>query len=743
MEPVDYCAWFDARPAEVAILSTFNFDPAFFEYRLLQRSKALANARRILVLMDAGQFRLLLAEGRPARWLNRRYLVVPIEKPCGVFHPKLHLLVGTTGADVICGSNNLTAPGCTGNVELANRVPVPVEDGRPARATAHLARKAYRFFERCLEYGVSDARDLAAQWIGELKMEFDWLGADVVDDPSPDIDLVHTLNGGNWPALDTLANGEEPARLTIVSPFYDPDLALLGRVRQQWPTCRVEIYAQNGDGNRPASKLPETCPGAVVFDLEWDNRALHAKLIAWQVGESVECLVGSANFTTAAWDRRNIEACLRLRNVGRQIDKLFGTGVRCRPILPTEFCPSREEPPDAESVQPDDRPLITSACLNADSILRVHFINPLHLYTEALVLELWDWKRKGPVATERVRSHPKGDAAMLVKPELLADCHGALTVCLTALVGNERRQGVPCWVIQQGSLTRQAGGERPDSLRRQIEETGQGLTIHLDELLREAKIDEVIEYLRNLRIAFDDGMSQGAGHAWRRNVHDPFRADAPPDWLARIPGTRREDLWAAIEDFADRHETYCLRRHARRGNLNGMRNFLDVFLTLCGLLWHFYKLQLVPEPWQGPRVISPLCRFVDHAIAYLAMLMENQRGNPERVRRACAEENFAGHLRAALLIAQRVRWEAPEREAEPSPLRCLPTEVEDLAAGLSSICAGPISAESTRAALERYEIPDAEREQWHQIALGHIPPRISQAKLWRSPHPGKNAVRQK
>jgi hypothetical protein len=107
-------------------------------------------------------------EGRPARWINRRYLVVPINTQRGVFHPKLHLLVGPAGADVICGSNNLTAAGCTSNLELTNRVPVLVEEGRPSPATAHVARKAWHFFNCCLDYGVGEARDLAVRWLSEL-----------------------------------------------------------------------------------------------------------------------------------------------------------------------------------------------------------------------------------------------------------------------------------------------------------------------------------------------------------------------------------------------------------------------------------------------------------------------------------------------------------------------------------------------------------------------------------------------
>jgi hypothetical protein len=534
VEPVDYCAWFDTQQAEVAILSTFNFTPAFFEHRLL-RSKALVKARRVLVLMDAGKFRLLLAEGCPARWLNRRYLVVPIHKPGGVFHPKLHLLIASKGADVICGSNNLTVDGCTRNLELANRVPVLVENGQPTSPTAHVARKAYRFFQRCLEYGMSDARDLAVSWLDELKEEFEWLGAGAGDDPAQDIDLVHTLEGGGWPALATLPNGGSLARLVIVSPFYDQDLALLRRVRQQWPACRVEIHAQQRHSNLPAEKLPETCPDAQLFDLNC-GRPLHAKLLAWRVGDSVECLVGSANFTTAAWDRRNVEACLRLRNVGRHLHKLFANEVRRHRIQPADFVPGQEKPPDPEPAGLDAGPRVTSAHLDSNGVLRVQYLNPLHPATESLLLELWDWKRNDPVTADRVRSHAEGEITIGVRPESLADCRGALLVSLTALLGEERREGISCWVIQEGCLTLQAADEVRDLRQRQITETGQGLTTSMTCCAMPRSTNSSNIYGACASSLTTGWVNVPAGHSGRSRTTRPGPTPRPIGWPVYLAG---------------------------------------------------------------------------------------------------------------------------------------------------------------------------------------------------------------
>ena len=128
MKFLDFTSLLDTEPANLAALSTYQFDADFFERRLL-RCSALLTARRILVLMDASQWFNLLRQDVPARFLNRRYLVVPVRPPKGVFHPKLNLLVREDGGEFHCGSNNLTRSGCASNLELLNSFSISPEKG--------------------------------------------------------------------------------------------------------------------------------------------------------------------------------------------------------------------------------------------------------------------------------------------------------------------------------------------------------------------------------------------------------------------------------------------------------------------------------------------------------------------------------------------------------------------------------------------------------------------------------------
>ena len=125
MKMVDFSSWFDTDEARLAIFSSFEFEPMHFESRLM-RSKALSGARRNHRFRGRGPVsKAANRSEQPARWINQRYLVVPVKrKSGGVFHSKLGLLLGDDHARLFCGSNNLTQSGSAHNLELLNSVVV-------------------------------------------------------------------------------------------------------------------------------------------------------------------------------------------------------------------------------------------------------------------------------------------------------------------------------------------------------------------------------------------------------------------------------------------------------------------------------------------------------------------------------------------------------------------------------------------------------------------------------------------
>ena len=64
----------------------------------------------------------------------------------------------------------------------------------------------------------------------------------------------------------------------------------------------------------------------------------------------------------------------------------------------------------------------------------------------------------------------------------------------------------------------------------------------------------------------------------RRDIwkpRDPFKPDTPPNWLNIPVGGSAETAGTAIMDFVERHQWQKLYKHVRRGNLNGLPNFLE------------------------------------------------------------------------------------------------------------------------------------------------------------------------
>lgn len=100
---------------------------------------------------------------------------------------------------------------------------------------------------------------------------------------------------------------------------------------------------------------------------------------------------------------------------------------------------------------------------------------------------------------------------------------------------------------------------------------------------------EAVEFFSNCSIHFYDGESHTHGRGldlWR--PRDPFKPDTPPNWLNVPAGSSAADLRDAITEFVERHQSGKLYKHVRRGNLNGLPNFLDIFRTLNGLLFTYH-----------------------------------------------------------------------------------------------------------------------------------------------------------
>lgn len=245
-----------------------------------------------------------------------------------------------------------------------------------------------------------------------------------------------------------------------------------------------------------------------------------------------------------------------------------------------------------------------------------------------------------------------------------------------------------------------------------------GLSQELRELVEREGLDAALEFLRNVRIRFDDGC-KGSGRAPRFaiKVRDPERGGEPNWW--QDEGIRTSWREALIQ-FASDHERLKLRRHAQRGNVNGVENFVNIFATVVGILFEYnHKGVLVDESlinWTL-KYVRVACQGEESSDSstsgFLATAVENLDGNTEDLVEQANKFALAAHLRAALLLAQKVRWTERDAAQYPVPRTCHPRVLSDLQKSLRDAGIPWPSPEQTIAAIATYSVlTEEELSQW-------------------------------
>jgi hypothetical protein len=281
-------------------------------------------------------------------------------------------------------------------------------------------------------------------------------------------------------------------------------------------------------------------------------------------------------------------------------------------------------------------------------------------------------------------------------------------------VAGRQQESAPVWVIQEHRLTYEPSGEGPSSGSEKIEETGEGLAEFLDEIGKREGVAAVIEHLRHLNIRFNEGgAGLPVGRKFRLQPRDPFHADVAPEWLLYLKGAS-DNVASAIMDFVERHKRTRLARHARSGNVNGRENFLDIFTAIVRLLYLYHVRNTVKRGGLVGQVIdcielatSDPAREGASCQGYLFAVAGNLRDRG-LLREALESVNFTGHVRAALMIAQKVRFVPNESDRfGPPPKRprdCLPGFAASVRAALAKLGLREPSWQDVEDALHQYRM---------------------------------------
>ena len=101
-----------------AILTTFSFDPVFFEKYYMPQLRR-RGIRNVILLVDAGRYDAVMQSEEGFAFTKKDYAIVRMDNNLGgVFHPKISLFAGKNKVMAIVGSGNLTYSGIAYNDEL-------------------------------------------------------------------------------------------------------------------------------------------------------------------------------------------------------------------------------------------------------------------------------------------------------------------------------------------------------------------------------------------------------------------------------------------------------------------------------------------------------------------------------------------------------------------------------------------------------------------------------------------------
>lgn len=313
------------------LFTTFNFAPQFFETNVLPLlvgdtldETGASQETRYALNDELSRIHCLVACDRstaPEAKGDLRYGLLPVGLLRGRFHSKLILMAGTlkeTGAPGIwlsAGSGNISLSGWALNREVVSATPVtrqhadellPLLDWLIEQAERQLQTAAFdvkeegqgrRVLRHLVEFIENDAA-LAAHF--------------------PGIPTLHVAlpTTGRGALLDSLTQGREWRRATVVSPYWSDVRGLVKRLGVA--ECRFVPSLSHAGYRFPMSAGTDAERTAWSFAKFGDERYTHAKalLLEDSAGAVVLC-VGSANFTTAALGEpggqglSNIEAMLR------------------------------------------------------------------------------------------------------------------------------------------------------------------------------------------------------------------------------------------------------------------------------------------------------------------------------------------------------------------------------------------------------------------------------------------------
>ncbi len=563
-----------------AVLCTYTFEPSFFEDYCLERFSALTSNNNISVCTDRGTYQkiALAPESQRAKQVNLRYLLTPIDTK-GRFHPKLFLFSTKTSGRLILGSANFTRPGLMSNAELAD---VFDFDEGGQEEFLPLFQDAFAFISSLAEGWPTDS---LASNVRELRRTTPWLGK-AADPEIRSVRLLHNLSHVLWNQI--MAMVPQPVdRIHVLSRFFDSSPVLIDRLMHDFGPKHLFLYTQNGVTTMTADWLGHSCVRAgraeillCTYEDEGRQQPLHAKAIIFETGQTKTLVYGSANFTTPAMLTHgrggNIETVIVVPNIPA---KVLDPRQLCDPANSAIKLWSPEQlqsaPRDDEEHLPTMPVRLIEAVLENDRLLMMRACIPAGIQTDSVATKLHIQGSHGQVLPITRISDERISATV---PEWsLARLQESSTLVSIETVAGQKQLSNVVFVTNLLDIKTQNSVRKERHIREATQSAAQFFVV-LNDLIRAGDNSALLNFLnfcdiplvnaprppnlRNRPVWEDLGSMRSLGE---RNLH-----------ICRT-------LHEATLKFFERH-LKKLKRHTQSLALDGVSNFLHIFLTMGGLL---------------------------------------------------------------------------------------------------------------------------------------------------------------
>jgi HKD family nuclease len=307
------------------LLTTYAFDPFFFDAFLLKALERNNIGSEISVIVDATQY--FDSYTKFTSLTGRNYRLVPVFLNQGVFHPKVFLFFSEKRrkATMYIGSSNLTLQGFTNNAEVVAKFDYNLANGAGETLVSVLD-----VFSTLCTKGVLKDRNLV-NLIADIRESSVVKNLAVVKE---EFRFLHNVERPILEQLMSIVSGKKFDSLLIVAPFVSEGPNVLRELLTFMKLGKIVLCLQPGNHNvtdlsditalcREKGVLLEVVDGH-LRNPEERSRKFHSKILYFQ-GEEEFLLVGSPNFT--------VRALLRTIADGNLECALLYAGNRCRDVV--------------------------------------------------------------------------------------------------------------------------------------------------------------------------------------------------------------------------------------------------------------------------------------------------------------------------------------------------------------------------------------------------------------------------